>query len=439
MKNTRNRRIAYATVTAVAIAAVVAVVVLPSHAPRADAAAPPTSRSIPPYGVTAKWGVPFGLLDSACAQGGNRGGWDNAFWNSNGSTTPQAGTGTELTAPIAVELAQPCRAGTTSQPQNLQIAYKLQALTVGSSPPTLGAQMFLGGMDAYSNPGFSTTGEAFSQSLAICATTEWSTSQTSRPGNTRKIVGGYNNGAVTSLTATPSTLWNADTFACPYLVGIDLRLCFLVGNITTTPSAYAECRTVHWTAERWYQQFTQGGAQLSSDPLLVELCAAAATPTPPECLALVVQPPSDPTSFSQVCGSPPALAWGDFSWVAATIGYYSNCLFNPQGGWDRQGVIANSFGSGTTASGQIQTALAGLNTAFAIPETCGAIVDTGTMRVLPHMAINTCDWSWAPPMKTFVTWAVYLLGGFYLLRMVVAVALSFVNRKVINPLDEDAK
>jgi hypothetical protein len=58
---------------------------------------------------------------------------------------------------------------------------------------------------------------------------------------------------------------------------------------------------------------------------------------------------SDPglyTDFSVVCRGAPRAEWLSFSWLGPWIGHYSECLYVPQGGWDRDGEIAMATQAG---------------------------------------------------------------------------------------------
>lgn len=124
------------------------------------------------------------------------------------------------------------------------------------------------------------------------------------------------------------------------------------------------------------------------------------------------------TQFDIVCASPPPFEWLSFTWLPAFMEHYTNCLFVPQEGFpvgQVQAAISES------AIGQTQQLVSEFRQRLPGSDTCGVIVN-GNGTILNGFVIDTCSWSWAPPIKSFVGGAVIcfavISGAFLIIRTV---------------------
>jgi len=254
-----------------------------------------------------------------------------------------------------------------------------------------------------------------------CSTTEW-TANASVNKQTFSHSGTGTSGGVSAAgdlyaegsggpTPTASDM-RAITGLCPYVIGFQIQLSYFTWS-TVTGASVAHTDTAYWSAESYYS----GGLSYSSVAPLTAACRTEQGLAPsPDCPFQVGGVGVDGTDFASVCGSPPAAAWLDFSWLPAVIGYYSRCLFVPVNGYDPGGLIqqaVNSSPIGTTISA-IEPAVYAVTAA---PGACGTLID-GTAGVLGHISINTCSWTWASTLQQVLGWGVYIMGGWMVIEFI---------------------
>lgn len=224
---------------------------------------------------------------------------------------------------------------------------------------------------------------------------------------------------------------------CGYLNRIDLYVCAWAGNGPDTDA----CWNVFWTADKWRTNTPYTGTD-SDDPgyLVCDLY-----PTAPGCYDILNPVYVDGTEFSVVCAGAPvfeAPGWSNFGdwvpsllgWVGATVGHYSECLFVPVNGWDRNGVVDAAWKS--SPIGQLNELVMGtFGDLASMTGTCGQIVDVPIWEA--SMVIDTCSWSWAVPMREMLTWSVLALGGFGIISFLINTTLSLIKSPAPNPIGGD--
>lgn len=171
--------------------------------------------------------------------------------------------------------------------------------------------------------------------------------------------------------------------------------------------------------------------------------------TPPECYEVLNPPYIDPGDFDSVCAGAPDFespGWdvaqyvpAFVGWVTGAIGHYAHCLFYPQGGWDRDGLISDELEA--SGAGQLEDAAIELVGAFEYGQSCGTIIDLGDgAEVFDGGTIDTCEWTdWAVPMRAVFAAALWIGFAFWLVRFVIRTVLGVFSRQgVPDPLEEES-
>jgi hypothetical protein len=397
-----------------------------------------TGRSNPPSGPGYVWGIPITSLPACpadvatmvAAGPAEGGGWDDRTLFAYGQqTVSYPGT---YPRPQSSLLWEPCYyAAGTNALQRLRIPYLSEQLNYNTPPPSsAGADIGYGSNLAGS--GALTTME--------CAFSEWSTTtpttvNTSINAGNWGLGGAGNAGGAGQVnpqwgSAVSNGLWSGSS-GCSFLQSIDLQVC--VGrNVlenTHTGADAVECSVHTWTAERWFQE-----SDYPATDGLYDICQHLSG-THADCV--YIDPPDD-LSLDVVCAYPPELVmeWGNWSWLPDTIEHYARCLFNPPGGWDRQGLITNSWEtSAFTDAGDV---LAATTDAFTFSEGCGIILDFGGVDAMPGATggVNSCDWSaWSPIVRTGLAVIMSLGFGWWAIQFVVhTLAALFRAVPMIDPV-----
>ena len=127
-----------------------------------------------------------------------------------------------------------------------------------------------------------------------------------------------------------------------------------------------------------------------------------------------------------------AATWGPAtSWLAA-------CLLVPipQGGPDRNGVVAKAWDLSPNRLSSM--ALANVAPAIRVTGGCGVLVSSAGAGPLGPFSINTCTWTWAPPVRNTLGAGVliggFLFAAFYMFRAFVS---PLVGARLPSPIDRD--
>lgn len=230
------------------------------------------------------------------------------------------------------------------------------------------------------------------------------------------------------------------TADCPFIDSISVMICTWQGNGPDTGS----CAQYLWDADAWREH--RGYTGSDGQPPGGLLCTIY--PQAPGCYEVINPPYVDGTDFAQVCGNAPAFTapgWDNFGnwvpalldWVGASIGHYSECLFIPINGWDRDGVVEAAWQD--SPIGQVNDIVTGtFSRVSSMTGTCGTIVDVVLFDT--PVVIDTCSWTWAVPMRNLLQWALLALGGFAIAGFLVNTTLSLIKAgPTPNPVDGGKK
>lgn len=222
-----------------------------------------------------------------------------------------------------------------------------------------------------------------------------------------------------------TAVMSPDIAGCGYLEAIELVICDPLGSGTNVWA----CLTHTWTADRWRDAPPYGD---DGDPTIT-LCEL--TPWIPECIPVLFPPFFDPIDFAVVCADPPETTWEVWDWLGPFLAHYAECLFVPQGGFDRHGKISAAWEG--TAGGALASAAVTVLDAFYFEGSCGPLV-----AVVPlggaDVSINTCTWSWAGQLKIALGWLVILLGAWRAVGFAIAIVQSAIGAsKMPNPVGDD--
>lgn len=251
-----------------------------------------------------------------------------------------------------------------------------------------------------------------SRMVFTCSTAEWSQSTTQVVTSS----GGVSSSSGRNASRTGlSALVNART-VCPYVVGVEAVI-----------DVYAADGTPVTHLAKW------GSVGSTAGPGLPGTGGTGGTGG---------TPPNDGTDFATVCSEGDAvLVPLSFQWM----GHYMGCLFTPTKGFDQSGAVASAWTDGT--AGQLMTMMGTLGTSFNVSETCGVILGersndpTSPLDKSPfggNFRIDTCSWNdWAGGMKTFLMYAIYIFGGFWLIKFLVQSVVGILNRKSASPLEDN--
>jgi hypothetical protein len=342
-------------------------------------------------------------------------------------------------------LDEPCSMNALSTLARIGLGYEIVEPSFAAPPPSTN-----GAYIAYGNLTGITTQTDF---YAICQTSEWAnTSTTVYPTSNGLSTGTWTAGLTGTSSAqlgqqfqwygsgTGSTdrvqEWGAQ--ACPYVRSLFETVCTWSGPAVTDRI----CSGTVWSAEQWFQQTPYAGG--TSDPM-VALCTRIGSTAHPDCPFYLPNTTLDGTDFASVCGTIPAFVppgWTNFSdWVPTFVswwwystGLWARCLFVPLNGWDPGAHISNAFAA--SPIGVVASTVSAMGTAISVPESCGQVINTSTVAVMPSFVIDTCSFTWAAPVKAFLVIVLYGLFGFMAIRFVWRTFLGlFKVAPVPDPMD----
>lgn len=395
--------------TSVLAGFVAAIVLAPALS--ATAALPPTSRPVKPS-ATAKWGMNTSLMTSAVTEAESDpagfGGWSKRSITTMGDPTTNRPT---FTAQCYL-----------SEPGHLSsnIGFGIRCFTLGDArDPGVrsAAVMRFGAGYTVATGGFGFAGRI------TCATSEWSTSQT---------VYTHNWGGGVSITApsgptytdTAVTVQAQDTQTqrvnCPYLVSVEA---FLMNFDSRVYPSAKKIYPITWSAESWFSK----KAYLDGDYESAICKGGGQTATGCKDYGDV-----DPADY---CLGAPVLEWGNWDWLPATIVHYSDCLWNPYGGWDSGGWLGDALADSPLEV--FSAGLAGLTNGWSsVTGGCGLItVGSGNWAAF---RINTCDWGeFAPPMKIVLTLVIGVMSAIWVISFIISSTTGIFNKYTPNPLTHD--
>lgn len=278
------------------------------------------------------------------------------------------------------------------------------------------------------------TGSNAPSIAVICAPAQWSTpDQWTIRQATTVLTTGFSSSRFAGTDGGTANLGTAVTPQnCPYIVRIEMP----VANGSQSWDTAGSGRMMFmWTADSWY---TQKAYQLQS-PL--ELICNSGSPAAASILTCSGFVPLDGSSFAVACAGAPLPTWGDFSWFPNVVGHYAECLFNPMNGFDRTGQAKESWER--SQPGQVINAFNNFTDVVAAPGACGPIV---TLPLDPtgrdaDAVVNTCTWSWAGGMRTFLGFVVTVLGFIAVAVFFAKVWASVFGGPITSPVtnDEDNK
>lgn len=405
----------------------------------AQALTPPTTRSAPPVGTGYLWGAPLASLARTspdnCAVISNVGGWSKRVFYSAGT---RFGTPTDVVVPGTFYLGEPCYNPLATGIGALSLGirrYTMNFLT----PPIPRAPNVEGGSFS-GNP----YGTVSSDIYLMCQSSEWATSATRVNSNGTSSIehnqalptGGIKDVPGTASSNAGHQIWGNASTSCPYLRSATIKLCVWAGAGNTGMA----CRSETWSAERWYANTKYGTKQGESGDPYIDQCRI--NPSHPDCI--YIDPPKgsiDGTDYAAVCAgmaSFTAPGWANFSdwvpsivaWWNMAIGHYARCLFVPWNGWDRDGAVASAWES--QVIGEILSPIGSLTAAFNVGATCGTLVPS--TAAVPGLVVNTCEWYWAPPVRTVLGYGVLIGGGIWLIRLTISTILGTINKKTPDPV-----
>ncbi len=391
----------------------------------------------PPVGGGYTLGIPYADI-SECSEFSvrDRGGWNKDWFQSDStrySTTTSVGLRSER--PVGVAIGEPC---TGANDKGLWVGSKAFGYAVGN--PTDGGlntqPRWQSAVVQFDNA--NSGGPDFGSDVLIrCQASLWSKTSTQVIGN-RMNWGSLNNskdgGAVYSpgarfLEGTGSNIkWSAT--ACPYLVSITFTLhTYAVPTTDVSPNVPRDDWTITWSAQR----YADGTPYSAAGNPERALCWGIPTAEKPRsCLDLLPDPSFDGTDPALVCGDAPEMTWGDFGWLAESIGYYAGCLFNPANGWDPHGSIPRAWDS--SAGGQLAGAITTASASFSFSDGCGVltVLEFGSFT----QSLDSCTWSsWAPPIKGFISVAILLAVSFWAVGFIVDNVTSVITKtRMDNPI-----
>jgi hypothetical protein len=128
------------------------------------------------------------------------------------------------------------------------------------------------------------------------------------------------------------------------------------------------------------------------------------------------------------------MAWLDFNWIPATVGFYSQCLFRPANGWDRDKWVDSSWKASPAAS--ILGTITGTVSALDVGETCGNLLGQGSGQ-WAQLQVNSCSWTWAAQVKIALGVVITLGSAWYLISFIIRCISGVVNRKVPEILEDE--
>lgn len=228
-------------------------------------------------------------------------------------------------------------------------------------------------------------------------------------------------------TATPTE--------CKYLREIRLTVCVYVDSTATG----AICHQTQWT----YAQYRNQQHYNEPQTPLGEMCDVAPEGFNNDCFEERYVLPPDYGTLEGACKDPPEPTLLNLDWVVPSVGFWSECLFIPKGGWD---YAKAPGGNGTLGPVAVQWAQSGIGdigdvavstvNGFSWGESCGVVLDLSGNAFVP-VVIDTCALSWAAPVHTLLTFAIAGAFGIWFIWWLISITLSVLNKKVTNPLADD--
>lgn len=207
---------------------------------------------------------------------------------------------------------------------------------------------------------------------------------------------------------------------CPYLVAISMWVTTYQG----VTEAERGSVLVEWSADRYRNHYSYNDGESEVD------LVCTLYPESPGCYEILNPTYVDGTDFDSVCANAPEPAWLDFGWLPAFVGHYARCLFVPVNGFDRYGEVAAAWES--SGGGQILGFATGFLPSFAVTGTCGVILPGANIMGTP-LNIDSCGWSWAGPLKTFLYWYMLVFGLLFWIAFAANSIIGLVNKKTMSP------
>lgn len=219
----------------------------------------------------------------------------------------------------------------------------------------------------------------------------------------------------------------ADSDQCPYLVEVGVNVCRWTGFSFLART----CTMAIWK----YDDYIAHTPYTDPDPL-TDACSQQPDNNALEVYCYPIEHPefTDYALFENACPNPPAAEWLSFTWIPEAIGYYAQCLFVPQGGGDANGEVRAALGK--SAVGVMVDQMGQLGSTLDVAESCGTLVDA-TGQIVP-LVIDTCDWTWASPVKLLLSAVLWVLFAVWVLYFVTSLLRGLVNRRTPSPLSEGA-
>lgn len=205
---------------------------------------------------------------------------------------------------------------------------------------------------------------------------------------------------------------------CAILVRITIVVCVWMGT-GSTPG----CTQTQWESSQWQKDHKYPDDE---NPDLY-LCEQAGFDSE-ECFDIIDPPYVDPTSWEDVCNDPPGLSFTELK----VFPYYMECLFNPQGGWDRDGIVAERWEN--SAGEQLAGTLGDVAGSAAFYESCGVLISTNIGGA--PMQIDTCSWEEWAPARTLLSWGLWIIFGLWAIGFVMKSFTMAVAPSAKTPLDE---
>ena len=186
-----------------------------------------------------------------------------------------------------------------------------------------------------------------------------------------------------------------------------------------------------WTAEG---EFSKTKSYIRTDSM-ERICQGVSGLDVPECLPY--RGDFDPVDFARVCAGAPSVEWLSFAWVGPTVGHYAQCLFRPLGGWDDDGVLAESLNG--SAISQVGTAVTSAVESFRVAPSCGPLITAPPDSILGAFSLSTCDWnSWAGLLRTSLYWLVIVSVTLWAIKYFLDGLESILDRKGTSPVSTSA-
>lgn len=397
------------------------------------------------------YGIAFASMPAACTSPGSgefgtTGGWSARSGVIRGRIMDTA-PADAIIRPAVIRLTEPCVASGV-------IRLGVETYAFGATPPTgYHSALNTNGCAVNNitgppvcNPNHSmsaTQGDiyALAQFRVTCSNTQWSLpgqqyyrNPTSVPNSATQFppdTGGW------TSTPTNAAIQGVTASNCPYIVAIRAPLVADVER-NSLVTLRVENMTIDlrvWNADAYASQSNPYPDRSEAEAMCSKLSEAEKQYWP-TCEPYVVtpEPEVDYADFDTVCAGAPAFAWGDFSWLPALIGHYAACLWQPQGGFDPEGLIAAQFEESgyKTIATTVDNAVA----AFSTTGGCGPLPAVPIAGQV--FAFDTCTMSWANPFRDILGIGIAAGTGFYVLGVVVDVLVSLHQKKLKSPVSADA-